>query len=133
MTIPSGDKRFHDGAQKYAAYLQTPEGRLRADLALANVEDFLSASETREPLHALDIGSGTGAAAVGLARLGFQVTALDSSAAMLAMAKRTAEEAGVANRITLRDATLCNCRPCSRPHPSTWFFATTCSNISKTR
>ena len=34
-------ERFQSEAYKYAAYLETPEGRLRSDLAFANLQDFL--------------------------------------------------------------------------------------------
>ena len=53
-------------------------------------------------LLALDIGCGTGAMAVRLARLGLHVTLLDSSAAMLDLAKHAAQEAGVTDRIALK-------------------------------
>jgi len=96
------DERFQKGAQEYAAYLESPDGRLRADLAFANLQDFLSPSQANEPRYALDVGCGTGEMAVRLARLGFHVTQLDSSQAMLAITKRTAEEAGVTNSVTLR-------------------------------
>jgi S-adenosylmethionine-dependent methyltransferase len=101
MTIKGDDERFQSGAQEYAAYLETPEGRLRAELAFANLQEFLPAPEAKRPLYALDVGCGTGAAAVRLARLSFHVTLLDSSQAMLDLARRTAEEAAVANRMTL--------------------------------
>ena len=52
-------------------------------------------------MYALDVGCGTGATAVRLAQVGFHVTQLDSSEAMLDIARRTAEEAGVADRVTL--------------------------------
>ena len=105
--MPSGDVRFDNGAREYAAYLLTPEGRLRADLAFANLVDFLPERDANRPLHALDVGCGTGATAIRLAGLGLQVTGLDSSAAMLNLAEAAAAEAGVANRLTLRqgDAT----------------------------
>lgn len=98
---------FGSGAEKYAAYLETPEGRLRSDLAFANLQDFLCASQSKESLHALDLGCGTGATAVRLARLGMRVTLLDSSPAMLDIAKRTSQEAGVTNKFVLQhgDAT----------------------------
>ncbi len=98
-------ERFRAGAARYAAYMETPEGQLRLDLAFSNLQDFLP--QAAEPLLALDIGCGTGAIAVRLARLGFQVTLLDASLAMLEFAKRTAEEAGVGERIVLKygDAT----------------------------
>jgi S-adenosylmethionine-dependent methyltransferase len=102
MITRSDDERFQNGGPDYAAYLEMPEGRLRADLAIANLGDFLSPPQAKKTQHALDVGCGTGAAAVRLARLGFHITQLDSSQAMLDIARRTAEEAGVTNRVTLR-------------------------------
>ena len=98
-------ERFRTGASKYAAYLETPEGRLRLDLAFANLQDFLP--QATGSLHALDLGCGTGAIAVRLARLGLHVTLLDTALPMLDFAKRAAREAGVAQRIALKhgDAT----------------------------
>ena len=100
-TVPS-QNRFENDAIRYAAYLETPEGRLRADLALANLAEFLPASAQVSSLHALDVGCGTGATGVHLARLGMHVTLLDSSAAMLALAEQTIDEAGVRDRITIK-------------------------------
>jgi len=100
MIAKSDAERFQQGAQDYAAYLATPEGRLRTELAFANLQDFLPVPQTKRRMHALDIGCGTGAAAVRLAQLGFVVTGLDSSQAMLDIARRTSEEAGVADRVT---------------------------------
>src|SRR5579859_1722073 len=91
-------ERFRSGAAKYAAYLETPEGRLRLDLAFANLQDFLP--QAPRPLLALDIGCGTGAIAVRLARLGLRVTLLDASVPMLDFAERAAREAGVTDKIT---------------------------------
>src|SRR5579863_5834172 len=93
-------ERFRTGAAKYAAYLETPEGRLRLDLAFANLQDFLP--QATRSLHALDLGCGTGAIAVRLARLGLHVTLLDASPPMLDFAKRAAREAGVTQRIALK-------------------------------
>jgi len=92
-------ERFQTGAAKYAAYLETPEGRLRLDLAFANLQEFLT-QNTR--LHTLDLGGGTGSNAVRLAKLGHHVTLLDSSTEMLNIAERTAREAGVTELITLK-------------------------------
>ena len=105
MTTNPDFERFRTGAAKYAAYLETPEGRLRLDLAFANLQDFLP--QATRSLHALDLGCGTGAIAVRLARLGLHVTLLDASPAMLDIAKRTAQEAGVTDKIVLQhgDAT----------------------------
>ncbi len=100
MTANDDFERFRTGAAKYAAYLETPEGRLRLDLTFANLQEFLPPG-TR-PFHVLDLGGGTGAIAVRLARLGLHVTLLDSSAEMLDIATRAAREAGVTERITLK-------------------------------
>jgi|SRR5579863_2552138 len=100
MTANDDLERFQTGAAKYASYLETPEGRLRLDLAFANLQDFLP--RAAQSLRALDIGCGTGALSVRLARLGFHVTSLDSSQPMLDFAERAAREAGVKARIALK-------------------------------
>src|SRR5947208_15775119 len=102
MTANDDFERFRTGAAKYAAYLETPEGQLRLDLAFANLQDFLP--QATRSLHALDLGCGTGAIAVRLARLGLHVTLLDTSLPMLDFAKRAAREAGVTERIALKHA-----------------------------
>src|SRR5258708_32931525 len=103
MTAKADSERFQSGADQYAAYLETPEGRLRTDLAFANPEDFLRQPQTGKSLCALDVGGGTGAMAVRLARLGMRVTLLDSSPAMLDIAKRMAQEGEVADKVALQD------------------------------
>jgi S-adenosylmethionine-dependent methyltransferase len=107
MTAKADSERFQSGANQYAAYLETPEGRLRTDLAFANLEDFLPRSQAEKSLCALDVGCGTGATAIRLARLGMHVTLLDSSSAMLDIAKRAARETGVTDKVVLQhgDAT----------------------------
>jgi S-adenosylmethionine-dependent methyltransferase len=107
MNSMAVDERFQNGAQDYVAYLETPAGRLRADLSFANLEDFLPRSRAEKSLYALAVGCGTGATAVRLARLGMHVTLLDSSPAMLDIATRTAQEPGVSDRVVLQhgDAT----------------------------
>jgi S-adenosylmethionine-dependent methyltransferase len=102
MTAKADSEHFQSGADKYAAYLETPEGRLRCDLAFPNLQDFLPQPRTRLSLRALDLGCGTGVAAVRLARLGIHMTLLDSSPAMLDIAKRAAREAGVDGKIALK-------------------------------
>src|ERR1700730_4665906 len=101
MTAKPDSERFQNGADKYAAYLETPEGRLRSDLAFANLQDFLPI-QSIDSLYALDVGCGTGATAVRLARLGIHVTLLDSSPAMLDIAQRAAREAGVTEKVALK-------------------------------
>jgi S-adenosylmethionine-dependent methyltransferase len=100
MTVNTGSERFDSGAHKYSAYLGTPEGRLRLDLALANLEDFLPPPHARKSLRALDVGGGTGALSVRLAQFGLLVTLLDSSLEMLHIANAAAKDAGVSDQIS---------------------------------
>jgi len=89
-------------AEKYAAYLKTPSGRLRSELAWENVRSVLPSNTSKR--RALDVGGGTGFASVQLARMGYEVVLLDSSEEMLRIAR---EQAGsVAERISFchRDA-----------------------------
>jgi ubiquinone/menaquinone biosynthesis C-methylase UbiE len=102
MTAKADSERFRSGANQYAAYLETPEGRLRSDLAFDNLQDFLHRAQAGKSLCALDVGCGTGATAVRLARLGMHVTLLDSSPDMLDIAQRAAQEAGVIERVVLQ-------------------------------
>lgn len=93
---------FENDPSTYAAYLKTPEGRLRADLSFANLRDFLATSQGFNPSRALDLGSGTGDAAIRLARLGVHVTLLDSSAAMLELAQWAVAKAGVGDMVAVK-------------------------------
>jgi S-adenosylmethionine-dependent methyltransferase len=98
------DERFHAEADKYAAYLETPEGRLRLDLPFSNLREFLPLPGATTSLRALDLGCGTGANGLRLARLGYEVTLMDASAAMLELAKRAAQEAGLVEKIETKQA-----------------------------
>jgi len=122
-TPAKGDNRFESDARRYAAYLETPEGRLRSDLTFANLHDFLPARHEAEPLRALDLGCGTGATSIRLARLGIHVTLLDSSAAMLDLAERAVVESEVSEKMTLKHGDAADCQRFVRPNPSISFFA----------
>lgn len=89
--------RFQD-AGKYAAYLKTPPGRLRSELAWANLRHFLPRDAAKH--RALDVGGGTGFASAQLARLGHQVVLLDSSEQMLQIARHDADACGVTAQIS---------------------------------
>jgi len=93
--------RFQD-ADKYAAYLKTPAGRLRSELAWENLRRFLPGNTSQR--RTLDVGGGTGFASVQLARLGFEVVLLDCSEEMLGIARQQAEASDVAARVSLRCA-----------------------------
>lgn len=101
-TSTKPDTGFRNDAGKYAAYLETPEDRLRLDLAFANLQEFLPVLENNNSICALDLGCGIGATAVRLARLGVHVTMLDSSLAMLDIAKRAANEGAVGDQVRLK-------------------------------
>jgi S-adenosylmethionine-dependent methyltransferase len=125
-TSAQPDNRFQRDASKYAAYLDTPEGRLRLDLVLANLQEFLPARQGNSSLSVLDLGSGPGAAAVRLARLGFHVTLLDSSPAMLDVAERAAVEAGLSDKIALQHGDAAQARSL---FPSESFDLVLCHNL----
>jgi len=90
-------EQFQD-AEKYSSYLKTPAGRLRSELAWETLRRFLPGDASRRRV--LDLGGGTGSTSVQLARMGFQVSLLDSSQNMLGIASKEAEANGVAARIS---------------------------------
>ncbi|HEY9282307.1 MAG TPA: class I SAM-dependent methyltransferase [Pyrinomonadaceae bacterium] len=121
------DERFESGAREYAEYLRTAEGRLRLDIAWENFRAALAGAnhpaaggpagaahgaankdaaanvQADEPHDArrlaLDLGCGTGALSVRLARAGWSVCAADGSAAMIEIARESARREGGEKRI----------------------------------
>lgn len=120
------DNRFQSDVGKYAAYLQTPEGRLRLDLAFANVQEFVPAPSGGKALSALDLGCGTGATAIRLAQQGFHVTLLDRSQAMLDIAQRATLEAGIGGQITFKNGDASTLAELSAPRS---FDVILCHNV----
>jgi ubiquinone/menaquinone biosynthesis C-methylase UbiE len=78
-----------------------PIGRLIADTQERQIAAFLAPLEGRR---ILDVGTGTGRAAIALAKRGAVVTGVDASAEMLQVAERRAREAGVTVTFTRGDA-----------------------------
>jgi S-adenosylmethionine-dependent methyltransferase len=96
-----GAAQFQD-ADKYSSYLKTTAGRLRCDLAWENLRRFLPDHPTERSV--LDLGGGTGAVSVRLAKKEFHVVLLESSQEMLGVAREEAQAQGVAARIAFRRA-----------------------------
>jgi S-adenosylmethionine-dependent methyltransferase len=126
MIAKADSEHFQSGADKYAAYLETPEGRLRSGLAFVNLQDFLGAPQSGRPLLGLDLGCGTGETSVRLARLGIHMTLLDSSLAMLEIAKRAAREAGVDGMTVLSHG---NAAEVGNLFPARAFDVVLCHNV----
>lgn len=78
-----------------------PIGRLVAESQEQVIADFL---EPVRGLRILDVGTGTGRAAIALASRGADVTGVDASAEMLAVARRRAGDAGVTVQFVQGDA-----------------------------
>jgi ubiquinone/menaquinone biosynthesis C-methylase UbiE len=78
-----------------------PIGRLIAETQEQQIAAFLAPLEGRR---ILDVGTGTGRAAIALARQGAIVTGVDASAEMLAVAERRARDAGAAVTLVRGDA-----------------------------
>jgi 2-polyprenyl-3-methyl-5-hydroxy-6-metoxy-1,4-benzoquinol methylase len=78
-----------------------PIGRLIAGSQESVIAEFLAPVGGRK---VLDVGTGTGRAAIALARRGAAVTGVDASSEMIAVARRRAAEAGVEVRFDAGDA-----------------------------
>ena len=76
---------FDEHAQEWAAYTQTPLGRLREGLATHHLRRQLEGRPTG--LRVLDVGAGTGGYALALAQAGHRVCLLDYSDEMLEIAR----------------------------------------------
>jgi len=79
----SNGQDFDRGAAAYAAYLESDEGRRRAQTTWGFVSMYLPKAG-----RALDVGGGGGMLAKSLSQAGLRVVVLDRSAAMLAQAVR---------------------------------------------
>lgn len=86
---PVSWQRFFDAhAERYEENVFTKN-------TVAEVDFFLNLFPLARGARILDVGCGTGRHSIELAKRGCQVTGLDLSSGMLAVAKRNAEEAGI--------------------------------------
>ncbi|MAG35390.1 MAG: SAM-dependent methyltransferase [Dehalococcoidia bacterium] len=100
--MPTPAETFGTHLAAFKEEQDTPWGRLRHGIALANVQRHLPDG----PLRFLDVGGGHGLDAIPFAAEGHTVTLLDFSAEMLAEARRNAREQGVAERMSFQQADL---------------------------
>jgi len=84
-----------DDYSVYAQYYDLDHGSLDADLVM--IEQY--AALCGSPI--LELACGTGRALLPLARQGYQVTGVDISPNMLAIARRKIETDGLADKVTL--------------------------------
>ena len=110
-------------AAAYAGYLRTIPGRLRVDLAWANLRAFLPLEAQGR---ALDVGCGTGEMAVRLAKLGFRVAALDADPGMLTETQRAVAEAGLQATVSV---VRCDAERLSDLHLPSSFDVILCHNL----
>jgi ubiquinone/menaquinone biosynthesis C-methylase UbiE len=92
---------FDDIASKYDDWYRSPLGALVDRVEKEPINAYL---EPRAGEHILDVGCGTGNFSLELARLGVAVTGIDISEAMLAIARRKAEDAGLNMELLKADA-----------------------------
>ncbi|MHB1326253.1 MAG: class I SAM-dependent methyltransferase [Thermoleophilia bacterium] len=88
-------------AEKYNSWYASPLGQVCLDLEKAAVMDFAMA---RAGEKALDIGCGTGAFTLELARRGANTTGVDQSESMVSLARSLAAQDGLQVGFTVADA-----------------------------
>ena len=113
---------FDSHMSAWKEWQNAPWGRLRYKIGQMNLFRHLP----EETLSILDIGSGNGFDAIPLAALGHQLTLVDFSSEMLAAAKASAEELGVAEEMSFHQADLA-ALPTLFPEPA--FDVILCHNL----
>ena len=103
-----------------------PIGRLIASTQEQQIAGFLAPVEGRR---ILDVGTGTGRAAIALARRGAIVTGVDASAEMLQVAERRAAEAGVPLRADAAGVTFVRGDAHGLQFPDRSFDAVVCLRV----
>lgn len=95
---------FEEHLRGWQEYCATPWARIRYAVVAETLARNLSVLDG--PLRVLDVGGGDGLDSLPLAEAGHDVTVLDTSPGMLAEARRTAEERGVAARLTTVEGSI---------------------------
>jgi len=94
---------FDEKLAAWRAWQQAPWGRLRYAIVWHILTQQLDLSGSQR-LRIVDVGGGDGTEAIRLAELGHQVTLVDYSAGMLEVARTSAAERGVSDRLTCVEA-----------------------------
>lgn len=87
---------FDEHACAWQEWAESPWGRIRFAVVRHTLKRTLDGAG---PMRILDVGGGDGRDAVPLAELGHEVTVLDTSSALLPLARERAADAGVAGRV----------------------------------
>ena len=98
MPVTSDD--WAPAMDRWKEHQGSPWGRLRYSISRRNIARHLGGP----PLRVLDAGGGNGLDSIHYAQQGHSVTLVDNSAGMLAEARKTADEEGVAGRLTIRQS-----------------------------
>lgn len=98
------EDRFDEKLAQWQAWCDAPWGRLRFAVVAETLRRQCGA--LGGPLRVLDVGGGDGRDAVPLALAGHRVTVVDPAPSWLAEARRRAEAAGVADRVTTVEASI---------------------------
>ena len=100
MEIVKMDKSFNGISKKFARKIYGGlKGKIRLAVIWRDLTSFLPIHSDDKSLRILDIGSGLGQHAMRMAKLGHEVVYNDTSAEMLAMAKKLAADFKVADHI----------------------------------
>jgi S-adenosylmethionine-dependent methyltransferase len=104
--VPDGSatSTFDEHQRAWREYVETPWARIRYAVVAETLARHLSPLGGH--LRVLDVGGGDGHDSLPLARAGHHVTILDPSAAMLAVARASADAAGAGHRVTTRAGSI---------------------------
>jgi ubiquinone/menaquinone biosynthesis C-methylase UbiE len=106
VAVVTADRRLADTRRAFDAVAETYDGSNRRNRILAAMRSRVIAavrSAIPRGSRVLDLGCGPGTDDVELARIGYQVTAIDWSPAMIGAARRAVRDAGVDRQVNLLD------------------------------